>query len=437
MKRSFTARGLMTGFLVAFITFLAACGSSTTSGTTDSGPPVEITWWVINNDFAPQAALFNQTHPHIHVTTQKQATADYTPKLLTAIKAGNAPDSANVEYSYLPQVEGSGGLVDLAALGAASLKSQYLPWTWNQVSQGNAIYGLPGDVGPMGLYYNKAIFDQYGIAVPTTWDEYAAAAVKLHTANPQIYIANFAPKSTSWWWGMIWQAGSRPFAINGDSWKVALNDPAAKKVAQFWQNLIDQGVVKVESNYTSDWYQELTNGTIATWSAGAFAQAFFTSSAPNASGKWRIAPIPQWSTAQPSVGNWGGSVGVVTKSSKHPREAYEWVKWLESQLEGVSLTVTNYGFVPASLAGQTFATATTPQTAAYFGNQPGITQLFVTSSQQIDGSFRWGPTMADTAADLADLFSQVATGLKLPDALDQLNTRTIAKLKQQGFNVSS
>jgi len=41
------------------------------------------------------------------------------------------------------------------------------------------------------------MFDQYGIQVPTTWDEFAAAARKLHAANPNVYLTNIAPNQVA------------------------------------------------------------------------------------------------------------------------------------------------------------------------------------------------------------------------------------------------
>ena len=36
---------------------------------------------------------------------------------------------------------------------------------------GKAVYGIPQDTGPMALLYNKKIFDQYGLTVPTWQNE--------------------------------------------------------------------------------------------------------------------------------------------------------------------------------------------------------------------------------------------------------------------------
>ena len=45
----------------------------------------------------------------------------------------------------------------------------------------------------MGMLYRQDIFDKHGIAVPTTWDEFADAARKLHAADPNVYLTNLPP----------------------------------------------------------------------------------------------------------------------------------------------------------------------------------------------------------------------------------------------------
>ena len=45
-------------------------------------------------------------------------------------------------------------------------------------------YGVPWDMGMIGFWYNKALFEQAGItAPPATWDEYLAAVEKLRAAG--------------------------------------------------------------------------------------------------------------------------------------------------------------------------------------------------------------------------------------------------------------
>jgi multiple sugar transport system substrate-binding protein len=144
------------------------------------------------------------------------------------------------------------------------VKNQFVPWTWNQVTLGNAVIAIPGDTGPMVLYYRQDLFQKYHLPVPTTWAQYADDAAKLHAANPNEYIAAFPPKDPGWFTGLQWQAGARPFNISGQSWKVDIDNPQAQQVAPYWQDLINKKLVKTEPDFTNGWYHDLATGAIAT-----------------------------------------------------------------------------------------------------------------------------------------------------------------------------
>ncbi len=151
----------------------------------ESGPiTLEVWSWVGGLDKA--AKLFEQAYPDIkvHVNNVGGGPAEYQ-KLQTAIKAGSGgPDVAQIEYMFLPSFIVTDGLADLSKYGANDLKAFFVPWTWGQVSpDGKAVYGIPQDTGPMALLYNKKIFDQYGLTVPTTWDEFTQQAEKLAQAS--------------------------------------------------------------------------------------------------------------------------------------------------------------------------------------------------------------------------------------------------------------
>ena len=89
-------------------------------------------------------------------------------KLLTAAKAGNPPDLAQVEYQVLPTLVSNNYLADISQYDG-SLKSDFPAGNWNQVTLGsNALYGLPQDAAPMALFYRADLFKKYGLTVPTT-----------------------------------------------------------------------------------------------------------------------------------------------------------------------------------------------------------------------------------------------------------------------------
>jgi len=419
-----------------FMAPLAACGGSSSSGssTTSSGP-VTLTYWAWISSLPDQVALFNKTHPNIHVNLVNVGSSQTEyDKLFTAIKANNEPDVSEIEFQALPTFETTGGLLDLAPYGAASVKDQFVPYTWSQVLLGNSILAIPQDTGPMGLWYRQDIFQKYNLPVPTTWAQYADDAAKLHAANPNYYITDFPPKGAAWFIGLQWQAGGRPFNISGQSWKVSLNNPQAQQVASYWQDLLNKKLVKTEPDFTNGWYHDLQTGALATWVGAAWGNGVLEQNAPQTSGKWRVAPLPQWQAGQSVSSNWGGSSTAVFKSTKHPKEATEFAEWISNN-EKSAETEFKGGAYPCLLSALNSSTMNSPQ--PFFGNQV-INNVFKQSAGQVDTSFHWGPTMNQVTTDMSDNFANAINGKgTLTDALNATQQSTLTFMKKQGFSVTT
>ncbi|HEY4383761.1 MAG TPA: extracellular solute-binding protein [Ktedonobacteraceae bacterium] len=424
-------------FAALFALLFTACGGSTTTATpAASSGPVNLTYWSWIPNIDKQVALFNQTHPNIHVTYQNVGSGpvEYN-KLYTGIKANNTPDLAQVEYQLLPTFETTGGLLDLSAYGASSVKGQYVPWTWNQVTQGSAIYAIPQDTGPMAMFYRADIFKKYNIPVPTTWAEYAADAAKLHAADPKEYMTDFNPKQPGQIAGLMWQAGAQWFQISGQSWKVNINDAASQKVATYWQDLISKKLVQTQPDFVNSWYHDLQTGAVATWLTGAWGAGIIEQNAPQSSGKWKVALLPQWQAGQQSYGNWGGSTTVVFKDSKHPKEAAEFAQWISGNAQSEELEIKGGGTYPALISAATSSpTLNNPQD--FFGGQ-NINDVFKPTSAKVNTSFLWGPTMDQVYNDLGDQYANAVNGKgTLNDALNAVQQSTLTFMQKQGFTVA-
>ena len=117
----------------------------------------------------------------------------------------------------------------------------------------------------MGLFYRADLFKKYGLTVPATWAQYLSDAKKVHAARPGVYIAAFPANDAQWFSGLAWQAGARWFGTSGDTWVDGIDDPASMQVASYWQQLISDHLVKVEPDFASEWYKDLSDGTLLTW----------------------------------------------------------------------------------------------------------------------------------------------------------------------------
>ncbi|GAA3804696.1 extracellular solute-binding protein [Streptomyces phyllanthi] len=352
-------------------------------------------------DIEQEVALFEKKYPavKVKVVNAGQGVQHYA-KLRTAIKAGKgAPDVAQMEYQALSTFTITDSLLDLRPYGASELRDKFVDWTWGQVSGPNGeVWAIPQDTGPMGLLYRKDIFDEYGIEPPKTWDDFAAAARKLHKANPRIYLTNLAANEAAAWHGLLWQAGAQPYAVSGKSdISISVNDETSRKLAAYWGGLAKEGVISSDPDFTDAWYAGLNKGKYATWITAAWGPAFLSGSAKSTAGKWRAAPLPQWDASKPSAGNWGGSTSAVIRSTKNPIAAAMFAQFLNSDPASAELFATKQSFFPATktlLADPGYVGAE----PAFYGGQK-VNQVFADIGETVSPSFRWPPFLDQAVTD--------------------------------------
>ena len=395
-----------------------------------------ITVW----SWAPQmkdiVAAFQKQYPKITVDLVNAGTsnAQYT-KLQNAIKAGSgAPDVAQIEYFALPQFALSGALANLADYGLGSLKGDFSPAVWDSVFFSGALQGLPQDTGPMALFYNKAIFDKYQIAVPTTWDEYLAAAKQLHAADPKEYIAADSGDA-GFVTSMIWDAGGQPYKVSGTrNVTINLQDAGAKKFTAAWNQLVQGGLVSPIVGWTDQWYQGLGNGTIASLVTGAWMPGNLESSVAAGSGNWRVAPMPTWEKGAPAATSQnGGSSDTVLKQSRNPLVAAGFVQFMN---DGPGATVfTNDGGFPAAnsvLESAAFLDAA----PAYFGGQK-INQVLSQAAKSVITGWSYLPYQVYANSVFADTVGHAyANRSDLNAGLQAWQSNCVQYGKQQGFTVT-
>jgi multiple sugar transport system substrate-binding protein len=417
-------------------------GSSTTSASASQGsgsPPaagaVNLTFWSWAPGIEKVVNIWNQAHPNIHVAVNTAAQGDalYT-KLETAASAGNPPDLAQVEYQALPTMLTKGVVADISK-DVASLKAGYSPGIWSQVTLGtNGVYGLPQDSGPMMLYYRVDLFKQFGLTVPTTWDEFAQDAATLHSKDPKRYLTTFSSGDPGWFSGLAAQAGAKWWSLNGSTWSVDIDTAATQKVANYWNDLVSKGTIAGEPMYTPQWNKDLDAGTLLAWPSAIWGPGVLTSVAPSTKGQWAIAAMPQWTAGDTVTGFWGGSSTAVTAKSKHEKEAVQFATWLNTDPEALQALVTDGGIYPAATVGQSVPAL--KEAPAFFPNQPDFYTLASKLASTAVG-FTWGPDVTLTYSTYTDAFGKAITN-KTPfaAALTTMQTATVADMKKSGFSLA-
>jgi len=419
---------------------LTGCSSGTSGssgGGSSSDQKVNLTYWAWAPNLDKVVAVWNKSHPKIHVTVNKQDGGDpAVTKLLTAIKAGSgAPDLMQVEYQKIPTLVAANALTDLSKTSAEKLKSHFSSGVWNSVTLGgDALYSIPQDTGPMMFFYRQDIFKKLGLTAPTTWADYAKDARIVHKADPKAYLGTFSSNDAGWFTGLAQQAGASWWSVKGDAWGVDIDSAATKKVASYWGKLVQEGVIDNKPMYTPAWNTALNNGTQVGWVSAVWAPGVLSGNAKDTSGKWAVAPLPQWNASDPATGNWGGSSTGVTSQSKHVKQAVEFATWLNTNKEAVKELVKQTGIYPADTAAAASALTTPPD---FFSNQPDFYKVAAKVASTVK-PFTYGPNVNVAYSAYNDDFAKAAqarTQAAFENAVTQMQKTTVADLKKSGFTV--
>ncbi len=131
--------------------------------------------------------VFEKKNPDIKVDVQITGYEDYFTKLATTVGGGNPPDvfEMNMEnfLSYMLR-DACADVTDMITT------ANYSEGTLAAVSSEGKVYAVPMSFSTCVLFYNKALFDQAGVAYPTaewTWADAQAAAEKINALGDDIW----------------------------------------------------------------------------------------------------------------------------------------------------------------------------------------------------------------------------------------------------------
>ncbi len=242
------------GATLSLSALLAACGGSTTSGSPAGSGSLSIhflsvqlatgVWPVTLTTITKEYA---KTHPGTTFTL------DYVPQntLNQKVQLVAAQGALPVLYNTPPadlmaQLVKDGEALNLdTTLQQLGVSNQLVP---SAVALLKKVYGTPLNALPFelnieGFWYNKQIFSQNGLQLPTTWDELVQIAAQLQQKGIQPFAASGIQG-----WPLTRLIGDYLFRKLGpgalddvQSGKAKLTDPAYVEAAQVVANLGKQG----------------------------------------------------------------------------------------------------------------------------------------------------------------------------------------------------
>lgn len=415
---------------VASAAIIATAGCSSSGGGDESGP-ITLEYWSWAAGIDDVVAVWNEENPDVQVKVVEAAGADdMVAKLLAAQRAGEGPDLAQAEYQKLPNLVVSDVALDISEYSDIFV-DDFSEGALSLVTVGEGIYAVPQDTGPMIYMYRKDIFDANGWTVPATWDEYAELAATVRQTLPGSYLGGY-PDEGSTLAAYVQPLGAEWWATEGDAWAVGIDDAATQRVADFWQPLVENDLVDTTHFFTPEWGTMMNDGSLLSWAAGAWAPAAAASLAPDTAGLWAAARVPTWD-GETETGFMGGSSVMVAKNSEHPKEAVEFLQWMNGSEGGAQALIEKAGLFPASTTGQ--AELEGQPVPDLVSGQADFWDLAVEIAGDA-ASFTWGPNVQVAFDGWSDgVKSATQNGGSFADVLTDTQDAVIADLKNSGFTV--
>jgi len=365
-----TARKLI-ALVLALISFaVVGCsgtGSSTkepASSSAKSSEPVTLRMMIWDKNQQPAletiAKEFQKTHSNITVNVEVTPWDQYWTKLQTAATGNTLPDvfwmnamnfplyAANKQLmSYADRVKADG--VDM---------SKYPKDLVETYSYNGQVYGLPKDFDTIGLWYNKQLFDAAKLPYPDdTWDwaKLREVAKKLTDTSKGIWgIAAELGDQTSIW-NTIYQNGG--YVLSPDKATSGYDKPETVAGIQFWVDLIKDGSSPTLAQMTDTAPAQLfESGKVAMYFAGSWMVREFKEN-EYTKDKVNVTVLPKGKKRAVMIHGLGN---VTAAKTKHPNEAWEFVKYLGGK-EAAEIQAKTGTVIPAYTGTQDMWVQSAPQ----------------------------------------------------------------------------
>lgn len=188
---------IMAAVLSALL-FGCCTGCSGDAVVTDQAVQKEISfsWW--GNDARHDYTLaaieeFEQLNPDIKVKCHYSEWSGYQTRNDVRMVSHTESDVMQINYAWLNQYSGDGkGYYDISQLSDYIDLSNFTEEDLAYGMQEGKLNAIPIALNTMTVYINKTVYDEYGLAIPETWEDFFAAA---EVMNGEHYPISMSKKS--------------------------------------------------------------------------------------------------------------------------------------------------------------------------------------------------------------------------------------------------
>lgn len=249
-KRAFTFPAM----LLVVALFLAACsgedgGEAEATSSSDAKTVKFMHLWpegssaqhhrVVNEIIAD----FEAEHEDIKIDLEVLSNEQYKDKITVLSTSDELPDVGMTwAAGYMEPFVNGNKFASLDDVVEGELADDFVAGTLEAFTINDSVHGLPLELNISTIFYNKQIFDEYGLEEPETLDELneIVATLNENGVNP-IALGNRDAWTGSMWYMYLADriAGDKDVLTQAINREISFEDPALVKAAEEIQNLVD------------------------------------------------------------------------------------------------------------------------------------------------------------------------------------------------------
>jgi multiple sugar transport system substrate-binding protein len=345
------------GFILLAVTILFAviftgCGGESGSGTASNG---KVTISYLTHWSGPQIdqlnqaiAAYNKIEPNVTINVRNVPFGNLLTTINTQGGSANGPTIMGIYNLWMPQLVQDNLLASAPDTYTQDISQAYASSINSAVQVNGKTYGYPNEVDLYALNYNKALFQQAGIAnPPKTWDELLSDAKKLTRYDS-------SGKITQQGFGIInsWNSGVvHPWLslVNSDGGQLLSSDhkpqmdsKAAMDTTNLYYRLIFQDKVtdpamnQANASTTGPFLDNFANGKTAMIIMANWWESSLQASMGDKFNNVATAPIPVGPNGSESHSvSYSWSTVVSSHASQEQQDAaWKFLKWLNGPQSG-------------------------------------------------------------------------------------------------------
>ncbi|WP_234538444.1 ABC transporter substrate-binding protein [Streptomyces shenzhenensis] len=277
---------------------------------------------------------WNALHDRVKVRTKAVEFTDLLTTFMVRQAAGQGTDILHPYCLWNGQLVRAGVLRPAPPEHAEEISRGYGAAAVGAASVAGRVYGYPTEMQTYALYYNRRLLRDAGVdGPPRTWPELEEAAYR--TARRDRYgntlvqgfgLSAFDDSTTvGQTLALLNAAGGRFVSVDGR--RTAIDSPAGRAVFDLERRLVDKGASAPGVNV----YQAFASGQVAMVISAGWWTANLKALMGTAYRDVGVAPVPlPEADGRRATLSTGFLLGVNT-ASEHPREAWEFLRWLNAE----------------------------------------------------------------------------------------------------------